>query len=259
LCTADYSVDITPQLRGHYPVTKPQVTCSFPFGIWTARRELLDVKPLTVWPKVYPVLGMLPLVGHSNADQGDGSRGGRTGDFVGVRGFRRGDSARHVNWIASARSDSLIVTERGGPQSVEIEVLVDTRCHADRESLARRIRVAASVLSSLHRSRIATKVRVGERAFSLKLDSCGRRKMLDLLASVPADGQACDWNNRVSLQARISISGSASGDVQIRIDNPLGGRRAGGASREIMVATRDDLAYAMANLWNEVRDADVAA
>jgi uncharacterized protein (DUF58 family) len=60
LCCADYSVNVTPSLRGHYPITKPQVTCSFPFGIWTARRELVELKSLTVWPKIYPVVGRLP-------------------------------------------------------------------------------------------------------------------------------------------------------------------------------------------------------
>lgn len=83
--------------------------------------------------------------------------------------------------------------------------------------------------------------------------------MLDLLASVPADGEACDRDNRVGVKARIAISGSSRGDVFICIDNPLGGRRAGGATREMTVTAQDNLATAMASLWNEVRDADVAA
>ncbi|TWT84566.1 hypothetical protein CA13_60460 [Planctomycetes bacterium CA13] len=264
LCTADYCVDVTPTLRGHYPVTKPQVTCSFPFGIWTARRELSDVKPLTVWPKIYPVLGVMPIVGKANADQGDGSRGGRSGDFVGVRAFRRGDSAKHVNWVASARSDSMIVTERGGPQSVELEVLVDTNCyeatsHASRESLARRVRVAASVLSSLHQSRIATRVRLGDRSLAYRFDSRARRQMLDALASIPINGEPCEQISLGSARVRMVISGSSSGKVLVQINNPLGGRRAGGAIREILLGHSDHLATAMANLWKEVRDVDVAA
>lgn len=259
LCTADYSVNVTPTLRGHYPATKPQVACSFPFGIWTARRELREVRPLTVWPKVYRVLGMLWIVGQINADEGEGNRGGRSGDFVGVRSFRRGDSAKHVNWIASARSDSMIVTERGGPQSVELDVFIDTCRHASRDSLARRIRVAASVLDSLHHSRIRTRVRLGNNRLTYKLDPRGRRQMLDALASVPADGEACEPIRRVGSQATIVISGSVRGEVLIRIDNPRGGRRAGGATHEIIIANHDDLATAMAGLWKEVRDANVAA
>ena len=50
LCTADYAVEVTPVMRGHYPISTPRVACSFPFGIWTARRPIGEVKPLTVWP-----------------------------------------------------------------------------------------------------------------------------------------------------------------------------------------------------------------
>ncbi|EMI22479.1 protein containing DUF58 [Rhodopirellula maiorica SM1] len=259
LCTADYCVNVTPTLRGHYPTTKPQVACSFPFGIWTARRELRDVRPLTVWPRVYRVLGVLPIIGQINADEGDGSRGGRSGDFVGVRSFRRGDSAKHVNWVASARSECLIVTERGGPQSVELDVFIDTSSNASRESLARRIRVAASILDSLHQSRIRARVRLGNDRLTYKCDSRGRRQMLDALAGVPVDGEPCEPIHRANAKARIGISGSASGEVVIQIQDPLGSRRAGGATREIFIGLRDDLATAIAGLWKEIRDADVAA
>lgn len=262
LCTADYRVNVTPNLRGHYPIAKPQIGCSFPFGIWTARRELRDVRPLTVWPMVYPIRGVLPIVGLVRADQGDGSRGGRSGDFVGVRSFRRGDSAKHVNWIASARSDSLIVTERGGPQSPELDVWINTQNdlpnHQGRQSLARRIRVAASVLSSLHQSHIAARVRLGDRKLTYRNDSQGRRQILDALASVPLDGEDCVLPNSVGVKAKIVISGSGD-DVTVRIDNPLGGRRAGGASRMLTIGRHDDMGAAIANLWQEVRDADVAA
>ncbi|MBB3204879.1 uncharacterized protein (DUF58 family) [Rhodopirellula rubra] len=258
-CTADYLVDVTPSLRGHYPTSKPQVTCSFPFGIWTARRPMKEIQPLTVWPKLFAIRGVLPIIGQTNSDQGEGSRGGRSGDFVGVREFRRGDSAKHVNWIASARSDSLIVTERGGPQSVTLDVSIDTNSHGNRESLARRIRVAASVLSSLHQSRITTRAWVGNMRLTCKHDAHGRRQMLDALASVPVDGESCELDQRISSHASVTISGTSTGCVFILIANPMGGRRAGGVVREIMIGPRDDLAAATSTLWKEVRDADVAA
>ncbi|WP_146455880.1 DUF58 domain-containing protein [Rubripirellula tenax] len=259
LCTAEFCIDVTPRLRGHYPVTRPQVTCSFPFGIWTARRELPDVNPLTVWPKCYSILGLFPVAGRTNADQGDGSRGGRSGDFVGVRSFRRGDSAKHVNWVASARSDSLVVTERGGPQSVDLDVFIDTSRGASRESLDRRIRVAASVLSSLHQVRVTTRVRLGDRWLTYRLDVRGRRQMLDALASVPVDGETCQPMIPAVSKASITVTGSADGEVAIRISDPQGGRRGGGKTREIVVAMDDDLGIALASLWQEVRDARSAA
>jgi len=269
LCTADYSVEVTPAMRGHYPASVPQVACSFPFGIWTARRPIGEVQSLTVWPMVHRISGVLPLAGLNNTDHGDGSRGGQSGDFVGVRALRRGDSAKHINWVASARSDSMVVTERGDPQSVTLNVFVDTRCDANtrgdfgcdsgRESLARRIRVAASVLSSLHQSRVETRVRLGDRCLTHRLDSRGRRRMLDALSSVPVDGEECHWKLPASTHASISISGSTGGDVLVTINNPLGGRRAVSGEREILIGPGEDLTTAMADLWREVRDVDAAA
>lgn len=277
LCTADYSVEVTPAMRGHYPMSVPQVACSFPFGIWTARRPISEVRSLTVWPAVHRTAGLLRLVGLNNADQGDGSRGGQAGDFVGVRSLRRGDSAKHINWVASARSDTMIVTERGGPQSVTIGVYVDTRCDrgtqtssaavasdSSRESLARRIRVAASVLSSLHQSRIETTVRLGDRSLAYRFDMPGRRRMLDALANIPIDGipidgEDCHWNKPTGSQPSIMITGSSNGGVLVVINNPRGGRRSLSAAREIVIGANEDLANAVADLWREVRDVDSAA
>ena len=259
LCTADYAVEVTPEFRGHYPVSIPQVACSFPFGIWTARRPVGEVKPLTVWPMVYHIAGMPSLTGLTNADDGDGSRGGQSGDFVGVRAFRRGDSFKHVNWVASARSDSIIVTERGGPQTVTLDVFVDTRSHADRETLARQIRVAASVLSSLHQSRIETRVRLGDRRLVYKLGAAGKRKMLDALARIPANGEDCSWNAPTGTTASVRISGSPDGSVRVTIFKPGGSRQAGGGTREFVINRHDDMATALASLWQEVRDANLAA
>ncbi|TWT50921.1 hypothetical protein Pla22_36640 [Rubripirellula amarantea] len=264
LCVADYAVEVTPTMRGHYPVSVPQVACSFPFGIWTARRPVREVQSLTVWPIAHRIAGMLPLVGLANADQGDGSRGGQSGDFVGVRSLRRGDSAKHINWVASARSDSLIVTERGGPQSVTLEVFVDTRNDSGRDALARRIRAAASVLSSLHQSRIETRVRLGDQLLKYRPDSGGRRRMLDALASVPMDGEECRDHVPNHAHASVRITGALNDDtssesVVVTIENPRGGRRAGGNRRQIVIGPREDLQAAMADLWREVRDVAAAA
>ncbi|MCO8123090.1 DUF58 domain-containing protein [Stieleria sp. TO1_6] len=259
LCTADYRINVTPAMRGHYPANEPQVACSFPLGIWTARRSLKEIHPLTVWPKLFPIHGVLPIVGFTPADQGEGSRGGRSGDFVGVRTFRRSDSARHVNWIASARSETLIVTERGVSQSVALDVFVDTKNQCGRESLARQIRVTASILASLHQSRITTQVWIGDRRLTYKHNAHGRRQMLDALASVPVDGKSCDLYQPVGSHASLVISHASCGSVRVCISNPRSGRRAGGVSRQIIIGPREDLAAAIATLWTEVRDGHVAA
>ena len=61
LCVSDFGITVSPSLRGRYPIQTPHVSCSFPFGIWTARRKLATTKSLTVWPKVFPVDGTCPI------------------------------------------------------------------------------------------------------------------------------------------------------------------------------------------------------
>ncbi|WP_235033432.1 DUF58 domain-containing protein [Rubripirellula obstinata] len=260
LCTSDFGITVNPSLRGRYPIQTPHVSCSFPFGIWTARRNLTTTKSLTVWPKVFPISGTCPIVGVANAEQGEGSRGGRSGDFVGVRAYRRGDSAKHINWVASARVDSLVVTERGGPQCVELDVLVDTFCRGTRDQLADRIRVAASVLVNLHQSNVPMRVTIGSQRLRLSSGSKGRRQILDALADVPADGSEKPIERAaIGRHAVIEFSSNDSGQEIVRMIDPRGGRRAGGRLLTKQIRSGETLGTQVREFWTEVRDADVAA
>ena len=162
LTTSTYRFSIQPDFRGCYPDGDATLTCSFPFGIWTAKRKLEDITPITVWPKVYPITGQAVLKGRNTAELGEGERSGRAGNFIGIRDYRNGDSLRDVNWIATARYGELVVTERSAPQSCNVEVIVDVGAFEEREQLAKRIRVAASVLANLHHSSISLTVRIGK-------------------------------------------------------------------------------------------------
>ena len=260
LCVSNYGITLSPSLRGHYPVQTPQVACSFPFGIWTARRKMTTTKSLTVWPKVFPVNGTCPFIGETNAEHGEGNRGGRSGDFVGVRAYRRGDSAKHINWVASARVDSLVVTERGGPQCVELEVLVDTTRLGTREQLADRIRVAASVLINLHQANVPIRVTIGSQRLRLTSGSAGRRQILDAMADVPIDGNSDSiLRTTTNKHAVIQFTTDDRGHAIVRMIDPRGGRRAGGHLTTKRLRSGKALVDQVLAFWTEVRDADVAA
>ena len=235
----DFGITVRPALRGRYPVSPPQVSCSFPFGIWTARRPLASCGSLTVWPKIFPVAGVCPIVGRAAADTGDGLRCDQHGDFVGVRAYRRGDSAKHIHWVASAKADTLIVTQRGGPECVELDVWVDTAADpvagghgggrlAKHEGLADRIRLAASVLVHLHQRDVPMRVTIGDRHLKPPRGARGRRQILDALADVPPGGTGA-IRRSAETQQRARIEFSADGVHEMaRMVAPLRGRRAGG-------------------------------
>ncbi|MGI9471900.1 MAG: DUF58 domain-containing protein [Rubripirellula sp.] len=265
ICIAEYAITVRPALRGHYPIQTPKVACSFPFGIWTARRELRSVKSLTVWPRVYDIAGVCLLTGKRTTELGDGHRGGRSGDFVGVRGFRRGDSPRHINWAQSARTETLIVTERGGPQCIEIDLNVDPMLGKgqSRTSLAIRMRVAASILCSLHGSHAPTRVSIGEKAIRQAVGCLGRRQLMDALADIPVDG--CDVTSVPRIDTRrirIEIGGDHSGhiaDVEVTVIDPNAASRAGGTTRRITIRCDKPLDEQLIHFWQELGNVPNAA
>jgi uncharacterized protein (DUF58 family) len=216
--------------------------------------------PLVVWPKVFSMSGTCPITGGTNAQQGEGNRGGRSGDFVGSRTYRRGDSARHINWVASARVDSLIVTERSDPQCVELNVSVDTGRHGTREQLADRIRVAASILINLHHAQVPMRITVGEQALRVTSGTKGRRQILDAMTDVPADGTGQAFRKNMNRsQPAIDITSDAAGHTVIRVMDPRCGRRTGGGLMTQQIRSDQSLADRLHTFWMEVRDGGIAA
>ena len=329
VCSAEYPISVRPTFRGRYPAQPPKLACGFPFGIWTARRELQIVRPLTVWPKVYSIRGVCPFVGVMSADEGEGQRGGRSGDFVGVRPYRRGDSLKHLHWAHLARTDQWIISERGGPQSVDLEVALnpyrpsfrggESEREAFRQSLSWRVRVAASVLVAARNGSVPVRFRLGDRIVPAVHGRRGIRQWLDELADIPGDGidatkvrSAPGWSapgsgaarvagdeepkvgldveGRIGMEARFGDRGRVHGAVeggrsltsscgsgrrvvrvevfgvgsdprlvQVVVDDPRGGTRAGGVRRVVTVDCRRDPATQLDALWQELGDAHRAA
>ena len=257
LCT--YRFAIRPALRGRYPESAAALTSSFPFGIWTARRTMKDIEPVTVWPKVFSISGQANMTGRTQVDFGEGNRSGRSGDFVGVREYRRGDCVRQVNWVATARADSLIVTERGGPQCASLDVIVDAAAGCSRDEIADRIRVAASMVANLHQSSMPVCVRIGGRALIPRHGREGFAQIMDALTNVPADGLP---SSRLPDPPRgtvsITISSDSNGSPTVcTIDPGLNHRFSPGHLHRVI--DRGDLGRELSSFWSEVRDANLVA
>ena len=189
---ATYRLPLRPEYRGRYPTTQPEITCSFPFGIWTARRTVDDVCPVLVRPLHIPLLSNGERVGSQWADHGLGNRPSAHGDFQGVRDFRDGDSLKSIHWAQSARNDRLVVCERGGPQQQTIDVQLSTArslgtASCARENLAWRVRVAASVCELLCARHIPFRLWIDEQLLCLPPGPDGARRARELLADVPLD------------------------------------------------------------------------
>jgi uncharacterized protein (DUF58 family) len=255
-----YRFSIRPELRGCYPVGSVWLTCSFPFGIWTAKRKLQNVSPVTVWPKVFPIVGQAVMIGRRIAESGDGNRSGRIGDYRGVREYRHGDCLRQVNWTATARSGDLVVTERGGPQSPSVDVIVEVSRVASREQLDDQVRVAASVLANLHQAAVPKRVHIGGQCLHVRRGWDGYAQMMDALAAVPADGLDDRQRGRPSRRgAWITIAGEGNNQVLVSISDPAVNQRSASGYSHRVIARNQDLARQLLLLWTEVRDAKLVS
>ncbi len=261
---AEYGINIHPELRGRYPKQVPSIACSFPFGIWTARRKIDAVSTLVVWPRVYASPGLARFSDQVATDLGIGKRSGRDGDMNGVREYRRGDSAKHVHWVASARTNALMITERSAPETAAIDIRLDTSLgSAGVEELSRRIRIAASIAESLHKQDLPLRVHLDQNV--IRIDShrttmgkAAFRSMLDQMAFVALGGTTGSEFRCKTSVASIEITGDRLGTI-VNVCNPTASRRLGSGVREWRVDTKQDLAIAMQDFWTEVGHGKVAA
>ncbi len=193
LSTATYRLPISAEYRGQYPKQVPKITCAFPFGIWTARREIREWSPVTVLPLLIPISEELEFTGDQLADLGVGNRASTHGDFLGVRDFRRGDALKNIHWAHSARQEQFVVCERGGPQNQAIELYLSTlHCQGSimesRENLAWRVRITASLVELLSARHLPYRLILDGKFFGVSDSAAGRKPTLQQLAEIPLDG-----------------------------------------------------------------------
>ncbi len=141
--------------------------------------------------------GLLDIGGANAADEGVGERVGSSGEFLGVRAFRRGDSLRSIHWVQTARLDSLVVCDRSGPQRQTVSLEIDTRPMdrhfatdnrlAARNHLAWRVRIVASLAELLSARHIPFQLVIDDQVHALSSGQRGLQQALDLLANVPLD------------------------------------------------------------------------
>ncbi|HMO14562.1 MAG TPA: DUF58 domain-containing protein [Pirellulaceae bacterium] len=145
-----------PPRRGVYPLEQPRLSTAFPFGIWTAFKDVTVRGQLLVWPKT-TVLQRLPVVeawgiaplGALRDQPGD------QGDILGSRVWQPGESLRMVNWAQTSRSEEdLIVLERQTCARPGVQVSIDLTPHRDldrrQEVWDWQIRIAASLAEFFH-------------------------------------------------------------------------------------------------------------
>ncbi len=142
--------------RGEYLFAPPALASSDPFGLFTARRateeRVVPTARLTVFPRAFPIdyLSIASDLSWSISGLEPANAVGASGDFLGTREYRPGDSVRAIHWPLSARMGELIVKDFERNASTEVAIFLDLDAKAAwgrgrDHTLEYAIRIAASV------------------------------------------------------------------------------------------------------------------
>ena len=122
--------------RGRYSQEGFRVSTKFPFGFLRKSREVALRREILVLPDVQPTeefYEILPLI----SGEVESSFKGRGHDLYAIRDFQEGDSARHVDWKASAKVQQLKVREFTREDERRVVLVFDPRVpKTDEKSLA---------------------------------------------------------------------------------------------------------------------------
>ncbi len=139
-CTVQ--VAFRPDRRGLHRIPPLTAETRFPLGtfrVWTVWRPAAQVLVYPA-PEQHPP----PLPAGEPRAGGATARSAATGEFEGVRAYRRGDPLKLVVWKKAAKSDELVSRDMMAAQRYELWLDLAQAGHADRE--ARLSRLAAWVL-----------------------------------------------------------------------------------------------------------------
>jgi uncharacterized protein (DUF58 family) len=144
ILTAD--LDLRFERRGRYCESSFGVATGFPFAFLTKRRNVALQREILVYPPVDApdeLLQILPVV----RGEWESFARGRGSDLYRIREYMPEDSARHVDWKATAKSGSLKVREFSREDERKLRIVFDNPC-ADAisgEAYERAVNLAASL------------------------------------------------------------------------------------------------------------------
>jgi uncharacterized protein (DUF58 family) len=119
-------VELTFPRRGRYTQEGFRVSTKFPFGLLRKAHEVASRQEILVLPNVEPTeefYEILPLIG----GEMESFYRGRGHDLYAIRDYQETDSARHVDWKATAKAQQLKVREFTREDERRLVLVFDTR------------------------------------------------------------------------------------------------------------------------------------
>ncbi len=228
--TIELDWTFVPGERGVYPFQMPRLDTGFPFGLLHAEAPITVLSELVVWPRSVSLDTLPDAVEIQLREQRfTDRRVGDSGDLLGTRTYRAGDSLRRIHWAQTARHGRLIVTERQAPSSCAVSLTVDVSAHAHHScgevcTLETTLSVAASIIETLHRHHASIDCCIGSDRYSIGESQRDLHRALDALARVPRHGAECPALRELSRSGavRVATALTITGDVQGALNGAYG-------------------------------------
>ncbi len=129
--TMELNITLPAPERGHLRLKNVSIHSRYPLGLFHAWTYADPDMTCLVYPQPAGQGEPPSNLAYNRSDSGE--RGVGADDFVGLRGFRYGDSPRHIDWKALARERGLYSKIFGGDRSEQISLDWDLLEDADPE------------------------------------------------------------------------------------------------------------------------------
>jgi uncharacterized protein (DUF58 family) len=128
-------VELSAPARGVLPLGHLTIENSYPLNLFRAWSPLNSGAEVVVYPRPGP---KRPWPEDDGSRQGDEERysfqrGGRDGEFAGLRDYTAGDRISAIDWKAAARTNTLLVREFHKPADAEVALRYDALTGSDPE------------------------------------------------------------------------------------------------------------------------------
>jgi uncharacterized protein (DUF58 family) len=141
-------VEITFPRRGRYTQEGFRVSSKFPFGFLRKSHEVPTKQEILVLPNIQPTeefYEILPLIG----GEMESFYKGRGSDLYAIRDYQEGDTARHVDWKATAKAQAVKVREFTREDERRLLLVLDARLPCAESSLLAKFEKAVTFCACL--------------------------------------------------------------------------------------------------------------
>ncbi|MGH9432917.1 MAG: DUF58 domain-containing protein [Terriglobia bacterium] len=147
--TLDQDVELRFSQRGRFMHDGFMLSSKFPFGFIRKKRSIDARQQLLVLPEIVPLESFRAISPALAGEIQSLSRDDRGHDLFGLRDYRQSDSARTIDWKATARAQRLKVREFSREDGRRIRLILDNRLVSlsagNLEKFERAVRLCASL------------------------------------------------------------------------------------------------------------------